>query len=39
MSLVGIESMNVFGGTAYLDVAALARHRKLDNARFENHVP
>jgi polyketide biosynthesis 3-hydroxy-3-methylglutaryl-CoA synthase-like enzyme PksG len=36
MSLVGIESMNVFGGTAYLDVAALARHRKLDNARFEN---
>jgi len=28
--------MNVFGGTAYLDVAELARHRKLDNARFEN---
>jgi polyketide biosynthesis 3-hydroxy-3-methylglutaryl-CoA synthase-like enzyme PksG len=28
--------MNVFGGTAYLDVAELARHRKLDTARFEN---
>jgi polyketide biosynthesis 3-hydroxy-3-methylglutaryl-CoA synthase-like enzyme PksG len=36
MSLVGIESMNVFGGTAYLDVAELARHRQLDNARFAN---
>lgn len=36
MSLVGIEAMNVFGGTAYLNVAELARHRKLDNARFEN---
>ena len=28
--------MNVFGGMAYLDVAELARHRKLDSARFEN---
>ena len=28
--------MNVFGGTAYLDVAELARHRRLDNARFAN---
>lgn len=36
MSLVGIEAMNIFGGTAYLDVTDLARHRKLDTARFEN---
>lgn len=36
MSLVGIEAMNVFGGTAFLDVGELARHRKLDTARFEN---
>jgi polyketide biosynthesis 3-hydroxy-3-methylglutaryl-CoA synthase-like enzyme PksG len=33
---VGIEAMNVFGGTAYLDVMQLAKHRNLDNARFEN---
>ncbi len=33
---VGIEAMNVFGGTTYLDVAELAVHRKLDIARFEN---
>jgi polyketide biosynthesis 3-hydroxy-3-methylglutaryl-CoA synthase-like enzyme PksG len=36
MSLAGIEAMNVFGGSAFLDVAELARHRKLDKARFEN---
>ena len=36
MTLVGIEAINVFGGSAYLDVAELARHRKLDSARFEN---
>lgn len=36
MISVGIEAMNVFGGTAYLDVMQLARHRKLDNTRFEN---
>lgn len=36
MTIVGIESMNLFGGMAYLDVAELAKHRKLDNARFEN---
>ena len=36
MSRVGIEAMNVFGGTAHLDVAELARHRRLDMARFEN---
>lgn len=36
MSTAGIEAMNVFGGAAYLDVAQLARHRKLDMGRFEN---
>ena len=36
MSLVGIEAMNVFGGTACLDVSQLARHRKLDMSRFDN---
>lgn len=36
MSPVGIESMNIFGGTAYVDVMQLAKHRKLDTARFEN---
>jgi 3-carboxymethyl-3-hydroxy-acyl-[acp] synthase len=36
MTQVGIEAMNVFGGGAYLDVGDLARHRKLDTARFEN---
>lgn len=33
---VGIEAMNVFGGTAYLDVRKLAEHRKLDVDRFKN---
>jgi polyketide biosynthesis 3-hydroxy-3-methylglutaryl-CoA synthase-like enzyme PksG len=36
MSTVGIEAMNVFGGSAVLDVERLAEHRKLDKARFEN---
>lgn len=36
MTNVGIEALNVFGGTASLDVMELARHRKLDTARFEN---
>lgn len=36
MSLVGVEAMNVFGGTARLDVKKLAMHRKLDMSRFEN---
>ncbi|MEW6991523.1 hydroxymethylglutaryl-CoA synthase family protein [Colwelliaceae bacterium 6441] len=36
MSVVGIEAMNVFAGTAYLDVKKLAEHRKLDTTRFEN---
>lgn len=33
---VGIEAINAFTGTAALDVNALARHRGLDMARFEN---
>lgn len=33
---VGIEAMNVFGGTAFLDVPELAARRQLDTARFEN---
>jgi polyketide biosynthesis 3-hydroxy-3-methylglutaryl-CoA synthase-like enzyme PksG len=36
MISVGIESLNFFGGTAYLDVMHLARHRQLDLTRFEN---
>jgi polyketide biosynthesis 3-hydroxy-3-methylglutaryl-CoA synthase-like enzyme PksG len=36
MSLVGIESMNVFPGSAYINVEKLARHRKLDVSRFSN---
>lgn len=36
MTAVGIEAMNVFGGTASLDVAQLAEHRRLDTARFNN---
>ncbi|MBM0104582.1 hydroxymethylglutaryl-CoA synthase family protein [Steroidobacter sp. S1-65] len=36
MRTVGIEAMNAFAGTAYLDVRKLAEHRKLDTARFEN---
>jgi polyketide biosynthesis 3-hydroxy-3-methylglutaryl-CoA synthase-like enzyme PksG len=36
MVSVGIEAMNVFGGTTYLDVLELAMHRRLDMARFEN---
>src|SRR5207247_1656135 len=30
------EAMNVFGGSAYLDVRKLAEHRRLDVARFDN---
>lgn len=33
---VGIEAMNFFGGTAYLDVMQLVQHRNLNPARFEN---
>ncbi len=36
MSLVGIEAMNVFAGSAFLDVEKLARHRNLDTTRFAN---
>lgn len=36
MNLVGIEAMNVFAGTAFLNVKKLAEHRKLDTTRFEN---
>lgn len=36
MQIVGIEAMNVFAGTARLDVTRLARHRNLDMSRFEN---
>lgn len=36
MPLVGIEAMNVFAGTACLEVTKLAAHRKLDMSRFEN---
>ena len=36
MTAVGIEAINVFGGSAYLDVDKLARHRKLDMTRFTN---
>ena len=36
MISAGIEAMNVFGGTAYLNVMELAQHRNLDTTRFEN---
>jgi len=36
MISVGIEAINVFGGTTYLDVMQLAKYRNLDTARFEN---
>jgi len=36
MHAVGIEALNVFGGSVYLDVQELAQHRDLDNARFAN---
>ena len=36
MVKVGIEAMNVFAGTAFLDVEKLAVHRDLDRTRFEN---
>jgi polyketide biosynthesis 3-hydroxy-3-methylglutaryl-CoA synthase-like enzyme PksG len=32
----GIEAMNVYAGTAYLDVRKLAEHRGLDMRRFDN---
>jgi polyketide biosynthesis 3-hydroxy-3-methylglutaryl-CoA synthase-like enzyme PksG len=36
MSVVGIEAMNVFGGTARVDVMELMTHRELDTKRAEN---
>ncbi|HEY0189507.1 MAG TPA: hydroxymethylglutaryl-CoA synthase family protein [Kofleriaceae bacterium] len=33
---VGIEAMNVFGGSAVVDVIELARHRQLDRGRLDN---
>lgn len=36
MTVVGIEALNVFGGSAYLDVEKLAAHRNLDRTRFAN---
>jgi polyketide biosynthesis 3-hydroxy-3-methylglutaryl-CoA synthase-like enzyme PksG len=33
---VGIEAMNVYGGSAYVDVVELARYRGLDSDRFQN---
>jgi polyketide biosynthesis 3-hydroxy-3-methylglutaryl-CoA synthase-like enzyme PksG len=36
MHSVGIEALNVFGGSAYIDVEELAQHRGLDRARFAN---
>jgi polyketide biosynthesis 3-hydroxy-3-methylglutaryl-CoA synthase-like enzyme PksG len=36
VSIVGIEAMNFFAGTAFLDVRKLAAHRGLDMSRFEN---
>ena len=36
MTQVGIEAMNVFGGSAFVEVIELARHRELDDTRFQN---
>lgn len=36
MTQVGIEALNTFTGSAYLDVAKLSSHRGLDTARFAN---
>ena len=36
MDVVGIEAMNAFVGSTYLDVGELAKHRKLDTQRFAN---
>lgn len=34
--MVGIEALNVFGCTDYLDVMGLVAHRQLDQTRFDN---
>ena len=32
----GIEAINLYGGSAYIDVSELAAHRNLDTKRFDN---
>jgi polyketide biosynthesis 3-hydroxy-3-methylglutaryl-CoA synthase-like enzyme PksG len=36
MTAAGIEAMNLYGGSAFVDVMQLAAHRKLDATRFDN---
>lgn len=36
MKCVGIEAMNIFAGTTYLNVKKLVEHRQLDTTRFDN---
>jgi polyketide biosynthesis 3-hydroxy-3-methylglutaryl-CoA synthase-like enzyme PksG len=36
MATIGIEALNVFGGSAFVNVRTLAEHRKLDLNRFNN---
>src|SRR5262245_48354162 len=36
MNIVGIEAINVFAGSAYVNVEKLAKHRRLDITRFSN---
>ena len=36
MTVVGIEAINAFAGSAFVDVEKLARHRNLDTSRFAN---
>lgn len=36
MLKIGIEAINFYGGTAFLDVYKLAEYRKLDTKRFKN---
>lgn len=36
VAAVGIEALNLYGGSAFVDLMQLAVHRKMDTARFEN---
>lgn len=36
MTAVGIEAINLYGGSVFVDVMELAAHRQLDTARFDN---
>jgi polyketide biosynthesis 3-hydroxy-3-methylglutaryl-CoA synthase-like enzyme PksG len=36
VAAVGIEAINLYGGSAFVDVMELAGHRRLDTARFDN---